>query len=471
MAAYLSGPEREGGPERIEWTATRNLPTSDPELAAMIMRDTAAQNDWIKKPVYHILLSAAPDDPIDRAKMERMAHRVLDRLGLTEHQAVLVAHADRAHHHLHIMVNRVHPGTGRPWSSWHDWGPTMEVLREEEQALGLQQVPSPAQRVREVSRDLASYERLLALSHEQQEAEAGVNAARARATRLEPALERARMTQDRRDKDLAQVYHDPREAHRAYLAAVDREGLTAATERMRERPEEFGALRTVERSHSFGLVHTADDGPARAAARPAATAAEEALDAVGAWRIAAVAEAERAQQAFACGLETVYHDATTARVAFEQLAAERSVEHAAATLQNQPAALGAARTSVNQEPGQSQAQLTQAVALGVEAAQAQARAMGASATLGEGPFDPGPALTRAELDRAMARDGALRAELRALPSRAELERRLGLAVDRLSPRALAILKYRVTAPQFAIALRLRRTLRDLALGREEERDQ
>src|SRR5258708_40097714 len=99
MAAYLLGPERETGPERIEWTATRNLPTSDPELAAMVMRDTAAQNYRIQKPVYHILLTAAPEDPIDRAMMERIADRVLDRLGLTEHQALLVAHPDQPHHH------------------------------------------------------------------------------------------------------------------------------------------------------------------------------------------------------------------------------------------------------------------------------------------------------------------------------------------------------------------------------------
>jgi hypothetical protein len=53
----------------------------------------------------------------------------------------------------------------------------------------------------------------------------------------------------------------------------------------------------------------------------------------------------------------------------------------------------------------------------------------------------------------------------------DLERRLGLALDRLAPRSFGLLKHRVTAPQFAIALRLRRTFRDLALGREEERDQ
>jgi hypothetical protein len=471
LVDYLLGQERETGPERVEWTTTRNLPTSDPELAARVMRDTAGQNSWTKKPVYHIMLSAVPGDPIDRAMMERMADRVLDRLGLTEYQAVLVAHLDRPHHHLHIMVNRVHPETGRAWSTWQDWAPVMEVLREEERALGLQQVPSPAQRVREVSRDLAIYERLEALSRAQQAAEAEANTARARATRLEQTAARAGATRDRRDQDLAQVYRDPRKAHEAYLAAVDREGLPAATERLRERPEAFGAVRAVERSRALGLVRTADEGPARAAARAAATAAQEAFEAARAWRIAAVAEAERVGKVFARELEAVYQDPQPARTAFEQLAAERGVVRAAATLGNEPAALGAVRTALSEAPSQSQAQLAQAVAVGVESAQAQARAKAASVIPGAGPLDPSPELTRSELARAMARDGALRAELRALPSRAELERHLSVALDHLSPRALAVLKYRVTGPQFAIALRLRRTFRDLALGREEERDQ
>lgn len=471
LVGYLLGPERETGLQRVEWTTTRNLLTSDPELAARVMRDTAGQNPWTKKPVYHVLLSAAPGDPIDRAMMERMADRVLDRLGLTEHQAVLVAHLDRPHHHLHIMVNRVHPETGRAWSTWQDWEPVMAVLREEERALGLQQVPSAKQQVREVSRDLAIHERVVTLSREQQAAEDVVNTARARATRLEQTAARAWATRDRRDQDLAQVYRDPRQARDAYLAAVDREGLPAATERMREQPEAFGAVRAVERSRALGLVHTADEGPARAAARAAATSADEALKAADAWRIAAVAEAERAGQVFAHELETVYQDATAAQAAFAQLAAERGVEHAAATLQTEPAYLGMVRPSLSQEAGQSQPQLAQVAALGVEAAQARARATAASATPGELPLDPGPELTRGAVDRAMARDGALRGELRALPSHPELERRLSLALDRLSPRALAVLKYRVTAPQFALALRLRRTFRDLALGREEEREE
>ncbi len=62
------------------------------ELAATFMRATAARSDRIEKPVYHVVLSFDPGDAVERATMERVANRMLERLGLTEHQAVIVAH-------------------------------------------------------------------------------------------------------------------------------------------------------------------------------------------------------------------------------------------------------------------------------------------------------------------------------------------------------------------------------------------
>jgi len=97
LAAYLVRGQSGMEDERVAWTAARNLPTDDPELAVTFMRATAAQNFSVERPVYHIALSFAPDDPVDRAIMERVADRLLERLGLAEHQAVLVAHRDRPH--------------------------------------------------------------------------------------------------------------------------------------------------------------------------------------------------------------------------------------------------------------------------------------------------------------------------------------------------------------------------------------
>ena len=87
LAAYLARGRSGDEPDRVAWSTSRNLPTGDPELAAVFMRATAGQSDRVEKPVYHIALSFDPGDQVDRATMELVASKVLDRLGLAEHQA------------------------------------------------------------------------------------------------------------------------------------------------------------------------------------------------------------------------------------------------------------------------------------------------------------------------------------------------------------------------------------------------
>src|SRR5712691_6266425 len=72
--------------------------------------------------------------------MQAVADRVLRDLGLAEHQALMVAHQDRAHPHVHIMVNRVHPETGVAWERWQDRPQIERTLRELERDLGLREV-------------------------------------------------------------------------------------------------------------------------------------------------------------------------------------------------------------------------------------------------------------------------------------------------------------------------------------------
>src|SRR5260370_42024288 len=113
LVAYVMREEQGAKQTAVAWTASRNLPSDDPSLAASVMAATAAPNTRVDKPTYHIALSFAPDDPVDRAVMERVADRVLEKLRLAEHQALLVAHQDRPHPHVHILVNKVHPQPGR----------------------------------------------------------------------------------------------------------------------------------------------------------------------------------------------------------------------------------------------------------------------------------------------------------------------------------------------------------------------
>jgi hypothetical protein len=127
--------------DRVEWVESRNLPTEDPETAARLMAAYARQSVRTQRPVYHLVISADPGDPVDRASMSRVADTVLRELGLSEHQVLIIAHNDTAHPHMHLVVNRVHPETHRAWENGWDWPKIEKALSAEEEALGWRIVP------------------------------------------------------------------------------------------------------------------------------------------------------------------------------------------------------------------------------------------------------------------------------------------------------------------------------------------
>ncbi|WP_420125273.1 relaxase/mobilization nuclease domain-containing protein [Longimicrobium sp.] len=146
LSRYLekgaAGEER----DRVEWVETRNLPTEDPETAARLMAAYARECVRTQRPVYHLVISADPGDPVDRASMSRVAVTVLRELGLSEHQVLIIAHNDTAHPHMHLVVNRVHPETHRAWENGWDWPKIEKALSAEEEALGWRVVPRKARR-------------------------------------------------------------------------------------------------------------------------------------------------------------------------------------------------------------------------------------------------------------------------------------------------------------------------------------
>jgi hypothetical protein len=93
------------------------------------MRVTAAEAHQVQRPVYHISLAWGPSDHVDREQIVAVADRVMRKLGLEAHQALLVAHRDTEHPHLHLMVSRVHAETGRAWRGRHDYRALEEIAR------------------------------------------------------------------------------------------------------------------------------------------------------------------------------------------------------------------------------------------------------------------------------------------------------------------------------------------------------
>ena len=112
--------------ERVGWTDTRNLATIRPERAARLMAATAKAAPDLKrlaggpqggrklaKPVLHYSLSWAQDETPTKQEMSRAVDGSLEALGLEGHEALIVAHEDTRHPHVHVIANRVDPETGK----------------------------------------------------------------------------------------------------------------------------------------------------------------------------------------------------------------------------------------------------------------------------------------------------------------------------------------------------------------------
>ena len=136
----LHGEKDKPIPDRVLWTSTRELALDEPEQAAILMRMTAAQGRT-KKPVHHLSISLAPGEHLSREQWENLVDTTLRDLQLEGHQVLIVAHQDKQHEHIHLMVNRVHPETGRAWNRWKDRPRLMASLRVQERALGLRETP------------------------------------------------------------------------------------------------------------------------------------------------------------------------------------------------------------------------------------------------------------------------------------------------------------------------------------------
>lgn len=120
---------------RVAWTEMRNLVADTPEAALDEMWFTVEAQDMIKMqagvkltgqkmsdPVKTLSLAWHPDDAskLTKADMLEAADSFLEQMGWNEHQALIVAHNDTAHPHVHIILNRVHPETGRTLKDYRE---------------------------------------------------------------------------------------------------------------------------------------------------------------------------------------------------------------------------------------------------------------------------------------------------------------------------------------------------------------
>lgn len=132
LANYLlKGSTGTPSPDRVAWILGHNLGTDDPLLAAKIMTNTAEFSKRCPKACLHATLNfekfvELPDPEV----MQAMGLRFLDLFGLGEHQALLMGHGDKEHRHMHFMINRVHPDTGKAFDLFQSYRRLDTVMRQ-----------------------------------------------------------------------------------------------------------------------------------------------------------------------------------------------------------------------------------------------------------------------------------------------------------------------------------------------------
>ena len=107
------------------------------------MEGVASLNSRCKDAVCHYELSWPPEELPTRPQWAHSALHTLKALGYQGHQSLIVAHDDKKHFHIHIMVNKVHPGTLKALTSYRDWFTLDAAVRFLEAKYGWAHTPGP----------------------------------------------------------------------------------------------------------------------------------------------------------------------------------------------------------------------------------------------------------------------------------------------------------------------------------------
>jgi hypothetical protein len=129
-------------PSRVAWIISQNLPTDDPQLAAKYMAATAQMSARTKNAAYHLMIAWHANERPTPEAMQNVALQTLELAELAEHQALIMGHGDKPHPHLHILLNRVHPDTGRAWKTSHDFAVFDRIIRELSETHGFAFAPA-----------------------------------------------------------------------------------------------------------------------------------------------------------------------------------------------------------------------------------------------------------------------------------------------------------------------------------------
>jgi hypothetical protein len=140
------------------------------DTVAVQMEGIAFLNPRCKDALCHYELSWPPGERPTRQQWTDCALHTLKALGYDGHQFMVVAHDDRKHFHIHIMLNKVHPETFKAHTPYRNWLTLDAAMRSLEAKHGWTHTPGPTRWDEESQRAVrASYSERNALRTSRQQ--------------------------------------------------------------------------------------------------------------------------------------------------------------------------------------------------------------------------------------------------------------------------------------------------------------
>jgi hypothetical protein len=172
LAQYLTHDPKAQTQQRLAWTHTLNCAHDDPASAVHEMYTTCLDAELLKeqagvraggralqRPAKHFSLNWHPEEEPTKEDMIATTEGFLKHMGWQEHQALLVAHNDTEHAHVHVMLSAIHPETGLKLDDSFEKRRAQEWARDYEREHGKiycqQRMLDPAQREDSPTREAA----------------------------------------------------------------------------------------------------------------------------------------------------------------------------------------------------------------------------------------------------------------------------------------------------------------------------
>ena len=149
LLKYVRTPEREDKTEKCVYSGARSFLSNTDAGQMAEMLALAHEAPRSRDPISHYVLSWREDEHPTAQQIERAVDIVLAELGLPGHQVVYALHRDTDHDHLHLVVNRVDPESGKVTRQGLDIEALHRAVARIEHAHGWQHCDNARYAVRE----------------------------------------------------------------------------------------------------------------------------------------------------------------------------------------------------------------------------------------------------------------------------------------------------------------------------------